>query len=148
VTALPVSRSYEVDDGRLRGVVVEIDATREEPALAVLQAGLHELPPGQRLIHGYDLVPAGLAAWVGDRRVRLRVWPAYLDDDGTITDHHEDPGADVLEVDLDPVADADALDGMVRLGRVFLAGPDAGPTPLVLDVDGELVAEVLAAVQG
>jgi hypothetical protein len=147
VTALPVRRSYEIDDGRLRGVVVQVDATSHEPALAVLQAGLHELPPGQQLIHGYDVTAAGLGAWVGDRRVRLRVWPAYLDDDGGIADHHDEPGADVLEIDLDPVADADALDGIIRLGRVFVAGPEMGPTPLVLDVDGELVAEVLASVR-
>ena len=145
--ALPVRRSYEVDDPALRGVVVEVDATETPTALAVLQASLHELPEGRRLIYGYDLDTAGLGAWIGDRRIRLRVWPALLADDGEIeADDPDEPDADVLVIDFDLTADAVALEALERTGRLFVAGPESGPTPLVLDVDTDLVAEVRARV--
>lgn len=145
---LPARRAYTVENDRLAGVVVEVDATEVPTALAVLQAGLHELPPGQRLIYGYDVGTAGLGAWVGDRTVRLRIWPALLDEDGEITaDDPDDDGADLLVIDIDPLEHGQALDDLVRLGRLFVAGPEAGPTPLVLDVDRELLASIVASVR-
>ena len=54
--ALPVRRSYPVDTGRIAGLVIEIDPTQNESALAVLQAQLHEQPDGMRIIFGYDLL--------------------------------------------------------------------------------------------
>jgi len=145
--ALPVRRSYEIDTDRLHGVVVEIDATTSPTALAVVQAGLHELPPAQRLVYGYDVAPAGLGAWVGDRVVRLRVWPALVDEDGEVTaDDHESDDADVLVVDFRPGADAAAIEGIGRTGRVFIAGPEGGPVPLVLDIDQDLWRSVASEV--
>ena len=129
----------------LHGVVVEVDATEDEAALAVLQAGLHDLPDGQRLIHGYDVAAAGLGAWIGDRRVRIRIWPALIDEAGEITaDDPSDPDADVLVLDLDPAAHREELAFLADSGRLFVAGPEAGPTPLVVDLDRDLVREVLA----
>ncbi len=146
--ALPVRRARVVDDDTLRAVVVEIDATANLPALAVLQAGLEEHPEGVRLVHGYRIVPAGLGAWVGDRRLRVVVWPALIDEAGEIDAvDPDDPDAEVLVVDVDAEAYADELDALARLGRLIVAGPDAGPVPLVLDVDRALVADVLAAVR-
>lgn len=143
--ALPVRRAYVVDTEQLAGVVVEIDPTQDEQALAVLQAGLHEHPPGTTLIHGYRLAPAGLGAWVGDRTLRLLVWPALIDEAGEIeAADPDDPEADVLVIDLDPTVFFDELVELGRLGRLIIAGPDAGPTPLVLDVDRKLVRELLA----
>ena len=133
--ALPVRRSYPVATERLTGLVVEIDPSRNESALAVLQAQLHESVPGQRLIFGYELTLTGLAAWVGDRRLRLRIWPAHLGDDGEITEDHPDDGGDELLIDFDPVADGAGLDHLEVTGRVIIAGPDAGPIPLVVDLD-------------
>ncbi|MCU1453042.1 MAG: hypothetical protein JWN46_1188 [Acidimicrobiales bacterium] len=136
---LPVARSYVVDTDRLRAVVVEVDATGDPPALQVLQAGLHEPPEGSRLVFGYDVSASGLGAWVGDRRLRLEVWPALVDDAGEV--HEEDPDEgerDVLAIDFDPAADADALRSIGHIGRIVIAGPDAGPTPLVLDIDRDL----------
>lgn len=136
-----------IETDSLTAVVVEIDATNEPRALAVQQASLHEVPDGHRLGFGYDLAPAGLGAWVGDRRVRLRVWPVLADESGAIlADDPDDPDAELLVVDFDPIADAQALADLIRLGRLIIAGPEAGPLPLVLDVDQELMAEVLAAV--
>lgn len=144
---LPVRRSRLVDTGRLHGVVVEIDATADESALAVLQAPLHDPPPGHRVVFGYDLAAAGLGAWIGDRWVRLRVWPALVDGDGTVVDdHHDDPDADLLTVVFDPDRDATALADLARVGRLIIAGPDAGPVPLVVDVDRDWVTEVVAEV--
>jgi hypothetical protein len=137
------ARSVEVN-GRA-AVVVEVDATDDEHALAVLQASLHDQPPGCRLIYGYDVAAVGLGAWVGDRRIRLRVWQALLHDDGTITaDDPDQAGTDVLAIDFDPTRDADALAHLQAAGRLIVAGPEAGPTPLVLDVDPDLVAEAIA----
>jgi len=144
--ALPARRAYVVDTDQLAGVVVEIDATEDPQALAVLQAGLHELPEGTRLIHGYDVATAGLGAWVGDRRVRVSIWPALIDADGEITaDDPEDPTADVLVIDLDPLEHGTELEELVRLGRLIVAGPESGPVPLVVDLDRDLVRAVLAA---
>lgn len=144
--ALPARRAYVVESDQLAGVVVEIDATEDLQALAVLQAGLHELPEGARLIHGYDLATAGLGAWVGDRRLRVSIWPALIDADGEITaDDPEEPDADVLVIDLDPLEHGAELEALVRLGRLIVAGPESGPVPLVLDVDRDLVRDVLAA---
>jgi hypothetical protein len=146
--ALPARRAYVVDNDQLRAVVVEIDATANEPALAVLQAGLAEYAEGMRLVHGYRVSAAGLGAWIGDRRLRVVVWPALIDDAGEITeDDPDDPETDVLVVDIDPQRHGDALDALADLGRLVIAGPDAGPVPLVLDVDRDLVAEVLADVR-
>jgi hypothetical protein len=143
--ALPVRRSYPLDRNGVRGVVVEIDATGEPRGLAVQQAALHPLADGDRLGFGYDLSAYGLGAWVGDRKVQLRVWPVVAHPDGTIDeDDPEDPDAEVLVVHFDPTVDADALTGLADTGRLFIAGPDAGPTPLVLDVDPAWVAEILA----
>ena len=147
--ALPVRRSYLVETDRLTGVVVEVDPSREPTALAVLQAGLHEQPEGHRLVFGWDVTTAGLGAWVGDQRVRIQVWPALVDAAGTvIEDDHDHPDADVLWIDFDPIADRTALDDLVRVGRLIVAGPDAGPVPLVVDLDGEAVAEALARIVG
>ena len=143
--ALEPGRVHTVATETLHGVVVEVDATGDEGALAVLQAGLHDLPEGQRLIHGYDVAPAGLGAWVGDRRVRIRIWPALIDAQGEISaDDPDHPDSDVLVLDLDPVAHRDELAFLADSGRLFVAGPEAGPTPLVVDLDRELLREVLA----
>lgn len=141
--ALPVRRCHPVDAGRLVGLVIEIDATGNDTALAVLQASLHEAPEGRRLIFGYDLRVAGLGAWVGDQRIRLRVWPATIDADDHIEVDHPDDGGDVLVIDIDPVAHRDGLEHLRSTGRLFIAGPDAGPVPLVLDIEPEALTEVL-----
>lgn len=147
--ALPVRRSYLVDTPALAGVVVEVDATREPSALAVLQAGLHELADGDRLAFGYRITAAGLGAWIGDRRVRITIWPAIVAADGTVTeDDPTDPEADVLVLDLDLRTERAALDDLVRVGRLIVAGPDQGPVPLVVDVDTELLADVLRTAAG
>ena len=141
---LAVQRARTVDVNGRTVVVVQVDATDHPAALALLQAGLHAQPEGTRLIYGYDVAAVGLGAWVGDRRVRLRVWQALLHDDGSITaDDPDDPASDVLAVDFDPVRDRAALDRLVEVGRLLIAGPEMGPTPLVLDVDPELLTEVL-----
>ncbi|MCU1354213.1 MAG: hypothetical protein JWM05_3422 [Acidimicrobiales bacterium] len=133
---LPVARSYVVDTERLRAVVVEVDATGDPAALQVLQSPLAEPPEGTRLIFGYEVSTVGLAEWVGDRRLRLQVWPAVIDDAGEVSEQDpDDPDRDLLVIDFDPEADADALRSIGQLGRIVIAGPDAGPTPLVLDVD-------------
>ncbi|MFN8018298.1 MAG: hypothetical protein U0P45_09250 [Acidimicrobiales bacterium] len=145
--ALPARRMYVVDQEQVRGVVVEVDATTTPAALAVLQAGLQELPDGTNLVHGYRWSAAGLGAWVADRRLRVAIWPALLHADGSIeADDPDDPDADVLVIDIDPREHAGPLASLVEMGRLFVAGPDAGPTPLVLDVDTELLVEVLASV--
>lgn len=143
---LPVRRSYPVEVGGQPGVVIEIDATSEPRALAVQQAGLHPLPVGHRLGFGYDLDVYGLGAWVDDRRVRLRVWPVEADETGTVIDEADpdDPDAETLVVLFHPERDAVALAELARTGRLFIAGPDGGPVPLVLDLDTDLVSEVLA----
>jgi len=135
-----------VETEQLAGLVVEIDATEDLQSLAVLQAGLHELPEGSRLIHGYDVRAAGLGAWVGDRRVRVFIWPALIDADGEISaDDPEELDADVLVIDLDPLEHGAELEALVRLGRLIVAGPESGPVPLVLDIDPDLLREVLDA---
>jgi hypothetical protein len=140
-----VRRSYRIDRDQLQGVVVEIDATADERGLAVQQAGLHPLADGDRLGFGYDLSVCGLGAWVDDRRVQLRVWPVIARADGTLDEDGPDrPDAEVLVIHFDPAADADALRGLADTGRLFIAGPDAGPLPLVLDIDPDWVTEVLA----
>jgi hypothetical protein len=147
--ALPVRRARIVEEGALRGVVVEVDATEDPRSLAVLQASLHELPDGERLIHGYRVASAGLGAWVGDRRVRITIWPATVDAAGEIhADDPDDPDADILVIDVDPLEHGEELLALARLGRLFVAGPEMGPTPLVLDVDRELVDEVVSSVLG
>jgi hypothetical protein len=144
--ALPARRAYVVDTEALAGVVVEIDATDDPQALAVLQAGLHDRPEGTTLIHGYRVTTAGLGAWVGDRRVRVSVWPALIDAAGDITaDDPADPEADVLVIDIDPLEFGAELEALVRLGRLIVAGPESGPVPLVVDLDRDLVREVLDA---
>ena len=143
--ALPLRRSYPLESNGVRGVVIEIDATADERGLAVQQAGLHPLAEGDRLGFGYDLSAYGLGAWVGDRKVQLRVWPVIAHHDGTIEeDDPDEPDADVLVIHFDPTVDADALSRLSDTGRLFIAGPDAGPVPLVLEVDPTWVAEVVA----
>lgn len=133
-----------VDTEQLAGVVVEIDATEDPQSLAVLQAGLHERPEGTTLIHGYRVTTAGLGAWVGDRRVRIWIWPALIDQAGEIeADDPDDPDADVLVIDIDPLEHGEELEALVRLGRLIVAGPESGPVPLVVDLDRDLVREVL-----
>lgn len=142
--ALPARRAYVVDTDRLQGVVVEVDATETPTALAVLQASLHELPEGARLIYGYDVRVTGLGAWIGDRRLRIAIWPALLGADGEITaDDLDDPDADVALIDLDPLEHGEELDHLVRLGRLLVAGPESGPVPLVVDLDTDLLASCL-----
>ena len=142
--ALAVRRSRLVEGEQLTAVVIQVDATGDPGGLAVLQAGLHEPPAGRRLVFGYDVAAAGLGAWVGDRRVRITVWPALVDADGVITTA-EDDQIDLLVIDFDPDADRAALEDLARVGRLVIAGPDAGPIPLVVDVDRQLVAQVTAA---
>ncbi len=144
--ALPARRAYVVDTEQLAAVVVEIDATEDAQALAVLQAGLHEVPDGATLIHGYNVTTAGLGAWVGDRRVRVSIWPALIDAAGEITaEDPSDPDADVLVIDIDPLEFGAELERLVDLGRLIVAGPESGPVPLVVDLDRDLVREVLTA---
>lgn len=147
---LTVRRSYPVEVGGRPGVVVEVDATAEPRALAVQQAGLHPLPEGHRLGFGYEVTAYGLGAWVADRRVQLRVWPVEADERGVIVDEADpdDPDAEVLVLHLHPETDAESLAVLAATGRLFIAGPDAGPVPLVLDVDRDRVAAVLAEVSG
>ncbi len=146
---LPVRRSYAIDRDGVRGVVVEIDATGDERGLAVQQAGLHPLADGDRLGFGYDLSVYGLGAWVADQRVQLRVWPVIAHADGTLDEDDPDhPDAEVLVIHFDPTVDADALRGLADTGRLFIAGPDAGPLPLVLDIDPDWVSEVLTELGG
>ncbi len=146
---LPVRRSYLVETDRLTGVVVEVDATQEEGALAVLQAGLHEQPHGVRLGFGYDISVTGLGAWVGDQRLRITLWAVLVDNDGILDETNPSaPDADVLRLDFDPIGDRTSLDHLTRIGRLIVAGPDAGPVPLVVDLDPELVAEALATITG
>ena len=115
-------------------------------ALAVLQAGLHEVPEGFTLIHGYRLATAGLGAWVGDRRVRVSIWPALIDAAGEIdADDPDEPDADVLVIDIDPLEFGAELEELVRLGRLIVAGPESGPVPLVVDLDRDLLQEVVTA---
>ena len=144
--ALPVRRAAIVETDRLAGLVVDIDATEDPQALAVVQAGLHELPEGSRLGFAYDVAVVGLGAWVGDRRVRISIWPVVVDAEGDVhADDPDDPDADVLVIDLDPILHGAELDALARLGRLLVAGPEGGPVPLVLDLDRDLVAEVVAA---
>lgn len=145
--ALPVRRSYPLDRNGVRGVVVEVDATSDERALAVQQAGLHPLPDGDRLGFGYDLSIYGLGAWVSDRRVQLRVWPVIAHPDGSLDEDDPDHvDSDVLVIHFDPEVDAEALERLADTGHLFIAGPDAGPVPLVLKLDPSWVAEVVAEV--
>lgn len=152
--ALAVRRSRLVETDALTGVVIEIDPTAEPAALAVLQARLHEPPAGRGLVFGYDIRASGLGAWVGDRGVRLTVWPALVDQYGAVTtgaadDAGADDGAaDVLVIDFDPNQDRVALEDLVRVGRLIVAAPDAGPVPLVLDIDQDLLRAVLASLDG
>lgn len=147
--ALPVRRSRLVDTDQLTAVVVEVDPTQDPRALAVLQAGLHEPPDGQRLIYGYRVHAAGLGAWVKDRRLRVTIWPALVDAAGEVfTADLDDPDADLLVIDFDAEKDRVALDQLVRIGRLIVAGPDAGPVPLVVDLDRDLVAQTLGNIDG
>ena len=141
---LPVRRTHPVATGKVSGLVVEIDPTRHLTALAVLQAGLHEQPEGTRLIHGYRLELSGLGAWVGDRRIRLHVWPALIDEAGEITEDHPDEGGDELVIEFDPQADAEGLAYLSATGRVIIAAPDAGPVPLVVDIDPDDLLDLIA----
>ena len=142
---IPVRRSRLVQSDRLTGVVVEIDATGDPAALAVLQAGLHETAPGQRLVFGYDIDVAGLGAWVEDQQVRIRIWPALLDDEGDVVHDHSEGDDAELHVVFHPARDHTALADLARVGRLIVAGPDSGPLPLVLDVDVDLLASVVAS---
>ncbi|MEZ5181874.1 MAG: hypothetical protein R2702_08385 [Acidimicrobiales bacterium] len=146
--ALAVRRATVIETERLAGVVVDVDATADPQALAVVQASLHELPEGHRLGYGYDVEAAGLGAWVGDRRLRISIWPAVVDADGAVeAADPDDPDADVLVLDVDPVAHGEALDALVRLGRLLVAGPEGGPVPLVVDLDRDLLAATVERVR-
>jgi len=146
--ALAVRRATVIETDRLAGVVVDVDATGDPQALAVVQAPLHELPEGHRLGFGYDVEVAGLGAWVGDRRLRISIWPAVVDAEGGVdAADPDDPDADVLVLDVDPNVHGDALDALVRLGRLLIAGPEGGPVPLVVDLDRELLADAVGRVR-
>lgn len=133
----------------MRAVVIEIDPTQDTSALVVLQAQLHEPPEGQQLVFGYDVMASGLGAWVGDRQVRISIWPALVDDEGTISAADPDESErDLLVIDIDPAAHRAALDDLTRLGRLVIAAPDAGPVPLVVDIDTDLLGSVLGTVTG
>lgn len=137
-------RIRRVRTDRLDLVVIDVDATEDERALAVLQASLHELEGDRRVVYGYDLHVAGLGAWVGDHHLRLRIWPAIVDGTGRIVeDRHEDPDADVLTIEIDPREHAAELAELRRLGRLAIAGPESGPVPLLLELDTALVDSVL-----
>lgn len=142
---ISVRRSRLVQTDQLTGVVVEIDATGDHAGLAVLQAGLHEQPTGQRLVFGYDIDATGLGAWVEDRQVRIRIWPALLDDRGEVVHDHSEGDDGELHLVFHPVRDAIALADLVRVGRLIVAGPDAGPLPLVVDLDVDLLADVVGS---
>lgn len=141
---LPAGRIRRVRTDHLDLIVIDVDATDDERALAVLQASLHEQEGDRRVVYGYDLDVGGLAGWIGDRHVRLRVWPAIADGDGRIVeDRHEEPDADVLTIRIDPHAHAEALDDLRRIGRLAIAGPESGPVPLLLEIDTGLLDSVL-----
>jgi hypothetical protein len=145
--AIPVGRARVLDHERGMAVVLHVDATEDPTALAVLQARLHEPPDGARVVYGYDLEVVGLGAWVGDRRLRLTVWPALLHADGEITDDGpEGADADLLVIDIDPLEHGAELTALAACGRVLIAGPEAGPTPLALDLDPQRCAELIAQV--
>jgi hypothetical protein len=136
-----------LDDPRAPGVVLHVDATVDASALAVLQARLHQAEGGAHIVYGYDLEVVGLAAWVADRRLRLTVWPALLHPDGEITEddpHH--PDADLLVIDLDPLEHGAEIAALATTARVLIAGPETGPTPLVLELDPVLAADAAAEV--
>ncbi|MCB1040859.1 MAG: hypothetical protein KDA94_15215 [Acidimicrobiales bacterium] len=146
--ALAARRVHIVERDRLAGVVVDIDATDDPRALAVLQASLHDLPDGHRLGYGYDVEVTGLGAWVADRTVRISIWPAVQSPDGVIdADDPDDPESDLLVIDIDPRQHADALDALARLGRLIVAGPEGGPLPLVIDLDRDVVGAALDEVR-
>lgn len=145
--ALRPRRIRRVETTDLDAIVIDVDATENEAALAVLQAPLHPRERGERIAFGYDLRAAGLGEWVGDRRLRLIVWPVVVDADGRIIeDSGGAPDADRLVLDVDPVRFRAELDVLARIGRLLIASPEGGPVPLVLDVDTDLVREVLARV--
>lgn len=145
---IPVRRSRLVDTAQLTGVVVEIDATREPLALSVLQAPLHERPDGQRVVFGYRFDVAGLGAWVDDRTVRFRTWPALIDESGEVVhDHCEGVDAELV-IGFDADRDRQALTDLAEVGRLIVAGPDAGPVPLVIDVDPDLVRAAIDQMDG
>lgn len=145
-SGLPVRRGRIVERGAIRGVLVDIDPTVDDEALAVVHTALAEPPAGHRVVFGYDVVAAGLGAWVGDRTVQVQLWPAHLDverDDGAVTDVD---GVGRLRIDFHPVEHRALLDDLIAQGRLLVAGPDIGPVPLVVDLDRDLVARVLASV--
>lgn len=141
---LAARRLRRVRTDRLDVIVIDVDPTEDERALAVMQASLHPRVDGGRIVYGYDIGIGGLGQWIGDRTLRLRVWPAVVDVDGIITeDDHEKPGADVLTVLVDPVEHRAMLDELRQLGRLAIAGPESGPVPLLLDLDTDLLGSVL-----
>lgn len=145
---LRANRARVAEGSRFSGVIVDVDATENPQALAVMQASLHELPEGAQLGYGYDVGLSGLGAWVSDRKVRISIWPAIRLADGTIdVDDPSDEGSDVLVVDLDPATDREAIDALARLGRLVIAGPESGPVPLVVDLDVEVVAEAVSRLE-
>lgn len=142
-SGLPVRRGRVVDRGAIHGVLVDIDPTSDDEALTVVHAALDDPPDGQRVVFGYDVVPAGLGAWIGDRRVQVQLWPALLDGDGDV---HDLEGIGRLRIDFDPVKDRELLADLAVRGRLLVAGPDIGPVPLVVDLDPALVEAVTATV--
>ena len=76
------------------------------------------------------------------------IWPVEVDAAGKVLDTDpDDPDADVLAIDLDPTTHERALVALADRGRLFVAGPEAGPVPLVVDLDPHLVADALATAQ-
>lgn len=141
---LAVRRGRRVNTEQLNAVVIDVDPTEDFRALAVLQAGLHEQPEGLRLVYGYDLGVVGLGAWIGDQIMRVRIWPALIDQSGEVVvddHHHED--SDILSLDFKVGEQHDLLEELKACGRLVVAGPDIGPVPLVLDLDPTALANAL-----
>jgi hypothetical protein len=84
---------------------------------------------------------AGLAAWVGDRRLRLTVWPALLDEDGEITRTTPTTPMPTSSSSTSIRSSTARRSPRSPTARVLIAGPETGPTPLVLDLDRELAAD-------
>lgn len=139
---LAVRRGRVVERGAVAGVLVDVDPSADDEALAVVHAALEEPPEGRRVVWGYDVVVTGLGAWIGDRRVQVQLWPALVDADGTVTDDVS-PGR--LRIDFDLIRHRELLGDLSERGRLLVAGTDIGPVPIVVDLDPDLVAEAVRA---
>lgn len=141
---LAVRRGRVIDRGALRGVIVDVDASADDEALAVVHGALAEPPDGHRYGWGYDVVVTGLGAWIGDRGVQVQLWPVLVDASGAVGD----AATGTLRIDLDPVRDGAILDDLRERGRLLVAGPDIGPVPIVVDLDPALVTAAVERATG